>query len=284
MHVHGTPSRGSLSRREFLGSLAGLAATLPLAAAFRWAPGCPPGVQLYTVREALARDFEGTLARIAEIGFREVEMAGYLGRTPTQVRRALAGAGLVSPANHVGVEALGEALERTLDQAAEVGHRYLIVPWIPEAMRTLDGYRALADSLNQASERAIRAGLRFGYHNQEYDFRPIDGQLPHELLLGLTGERVVHELDVYWAHAAGTDPAAYLTRHTGRMRLLHLKDMDAGRQMVDLGRGTLDFRAILAAGRESGVHHCFVEHDTPASPLDSIRAGYDYLRQLEASR
>jgi sugar phosphate isomerase/epimerase len=269
-----------VDRRSFLAALGLLAARLPRLGALG-ARRCPAGVQLYTVRELLAADFEGTLARVAEIGFQEVEFAGYHGRTSRQVRSALAAAGLSAPAAHVDVDALERDLDRTVETAAEVGHGYLFLPWIPEPMRTADGYRRLGDLLNRAAERAMRSGVRVGYHNQEYDFRPLDGEVPLQLLLRATDERVRHELDVYWAAHAGADPLEYLTRFGSSFVAVHLKDMTADRQMTDVGRGTLDFPRILAAASAAGVRHCFVEHDSPASPLDSIRIGHDYLSHLE---
>jgi sugar phosphate isomerase/epimerase len=277
----------SMDRRSFLAALAGVAAAFPRLPALAAATGCPPGVQLYTVREPLERDFEGTLARIAEIGYREVEFAGYFGRAPGQVRRALAAAGLRAPGSHVGVEALSGGLEATVEAAAEVGHDFLVLPWIPEEMRTAEGFRRLADLLNRAGERSVRSGVRVGYHNQEYDFHPVDGRVPLELLWEHTEPgRVIYELDVYWAARAGADPIAYLERFGGSIPALHLKDMDATAQrgQADLGQGTLDIPRIMAAAAAAGVKHCFVEHDSPASPLDTIQAGYDYLRRMETAR
>jgi sugar phosphate isomerase/epimerase len=277
----------TMDRRTFLASLAGVAATFPRRSARAAMVGCPPGVQLYTVRGALERDFQGTLARVAEIGYREVEFAGYFGKRPGEVRRALAAAGLRAPGAHVGLEALRDSLDETVETASEIGHDFIILPWVPEEMRTADGYRRLADLLNHAGERAIRSGVRVGYHNQEYDFAPIGGHAGLELLWERTEPgRVVYELDVFWAVRGGADPLAYLSRFQGAIAALHLKDMDAtpARGQVDLGHGTLDFPRILAAAAAVGVKHCFVEHDSPASPLDSIRVGYDYLRRLETTR
>jgi sugar phosphate isomerase/epimerase len=269
-----------VDRRSFIAAMGALAVGMPRSAR-AGQRRCPAGVQLYTVRDLLARDFEGTLAAVAQIGYGEVEFAGYHGRTPRQVRAALSAAGLQAPSAHVGVDALTTDLDQTVETAAEVGHQYLFLPWIPEEMRTMEGYRRLVDTLNHAGERAMRSGLRVGYHNQEYDFRPIDGQVPYELVLHGTDERVRHELDVYWAAHAGADPAAYLTRYRGSFAAVHLKDMTRGREMTDVGRGSLDFPRILDAADAAGIRHCFVEHDSPASPLDSIRAGYAYLSRLE---
>ncbi|HYJ80167.1 MAG TPA: sugar phosphate isomerase/epimerase [Longimicrobiaceae bacterium] len=276
-----------MHRRAFLSALAGAAAgaaALRRAAAAVAREGRPIGVQLYTVRELLARDFEGTLARVAEIGYREVEFAGYFSRSPAQVRRALGGAGLDAPGAHVDLDAIGEGWERTLAAAAEMGHRYLIVPWIPEVQRTPAGYRRLAERFNRAGEQARRAGIRFGFHNHDYDFAPVGGEVPYDVLLAETDpELVVQELDLFWIAAGGGDPLEYFARFPGRFHLVHLKDMDATpqRRMTDVGQGAIDFARILAHARQAGIRHYFVEHDSPASPLASIRASYEFVRRLE---
>src|SRR5688572_10482975 len=149
------PAAHALDRRAFLRTLAAGAAVgaLPTHAWAARRNPCPPGVQLYTVRDHLARDLEGTLARVAEIGFREVEFAeGYAGHAPAAIRRALDAAGLTSPATHVGMSALGPELERTLGAAGELGHQYVLIPWIPPEERTMHGYRRLAAALNRAGE------------------------------------------------------------------------------------------------------------------------------------
>jgi sugar phosphate isomerase/epimerase len=271
-----------LDRRSFLTALGALAAGLPATRLLAAGPRCPFGVQLYTLREALARDLTGTLRQVAEIGYQEVEFAGYHGHSTREVRSALTAAGLQAPAAHVSLEALRDQLDSTIETAAEIGHRYLFLPWIPESERTLDGYRRLGEMMNRAAERAIRSGLRVGYHNQAYDFAPIEGQVPLEVLVRATDERVRHELDVYWAVAGGADPVAWLTRFGGSFAAVHLKDRTRDGQMVDVGAGAIDFPGVLAAAEAAGIRHCFVEHDSPVSPLASIRAGRDYLTRLES--
>ncbi len=243
------------------------------------------GVQLYTVRDAMARDFEGTLARVAEIGYREVEFAGYFKREAKAVRTALDAAGLTAPSAHVGFETLGDPWRKTLDDALVVGHRYLVVPSIPEEQhRTLDGYRRVADAFNRAGEQARQASIQFAYHNHNAEFTPLEGRVPYDVLLEASDPRLVQlELDLYWLMSAGGDPLAYFARWPGRFPMVHVKDMDGMPQhgMVDVGSGVIDWKRIFARREEAGIRHFFVEHDDPASPFDSIRASYTYLRQLE---
>jgi sugar phosphate isomerase/epimerase len=243
------------------------------------------GLQLYTVREALARDFEGTLAQVAAIGYREVEFAGYFGHPPAAVREALARAGLEAPSAHVPFEALGDAWPTTIADARAIGHRYVVVPWIPEPKRqSLAGYREVAAAFNRAALAAARAGLRFAYHNHQFEFQPLEGRIPYDVLLEATDPQLVNfELDLYWITAGGGDPLAYLARYPGRFTMLHLKDRDATarHEMTEVGSGTLDFAAILRAAKRGGLRHAFVEHDNPASPFDSIRRSFTYLERLE---
>ncbi len=240
------------------------------------------GLQLYTVRRELARDFDGTLARVAEIGYREVEFAGYVGREPAAVRAAVDRAGLAAPAAHIPYASLGEDWPRALEAAAAVGHRWIIVPWIPaEQRRTLEGYRAIAEHFNRAGTAARAAGLRLAYHNQEYDFAPLEGRVPYDVLLAETD--IDLEMDVYWITKGGGDPLAYFARYPGRFPCVHLKDAGPApaHRMADVGSGTIDFRAILARRRQAGIRHCFAEHDEPADAFASARASYDYLTKLE---
>ena len=242
------------------------------------------GVQLYTVRREMARDVEATLARVAEIGFREVEFAGYFDRSPEQLRRTLTGLGLAAPGAHYPFESLRDGWDRILDAAARIGHRWAIVAWIPrEARESLDGWHRVAEAFNHAGEQARAAGLAFAYHNHSYEFAPLEGRIPFDVLLAETDPRVVAiEMDVYWITLGGHDPRAYFARHPGRFPLVHVKD-SAGppeHRMVDVGRGTMDWKGIFALSRQAGIRHYLVEHDEPGDAFASIAAGYQYLRRL----
>ena len=281
----GPRARGKwATRREFLASLVAVAA--PWAARPCAAGGersTPIGVQLYTVRSLLERDFEGTLAALATIGYREVELAGYHGRTPTDVRAVLGRAGLLAPSTHVSIEAIRGGLPRLLDEAHLLSHRFIVVAWIPEAQRSLDGYRAAADLFNHAGERARAAGIGFAYHNHAFEFDRLDGRLPYDVLLERCEPRhVAFEMDLYWIVKGGGDPLAYFARWPGRFPLLHLKDSTGppDHRMVDVGAGRIPWKAIFARRDQAGIRHAFVEHDAPPDPLASLRRSYDYLRRL----
>ncbi len=272
-----------MDRREALKRLGAAAAALG-APRPRARVLSPVGLQLYTLRAEMRRDLEGTLARVAEIGYQEVEFAGYFERTPRQIAEALRAAGLRAPSAHFGLEALeGEAGARNLALAREVGHRYVIVAWIAPAQRgTLDGWRRVADRFNAVGRAARGAGLQFAYHNHDFEFRPLEGRVPFDVLCEATDPELVRiELDLFWITHGGGDPLAFFRRWPGRVHLVHVKDRTADGRMVDVGAGVIDWRAILGRRREAGIRHYFVEHDEPADPFASVTASYRYLSQLD---
>jgi sugar phosphate isomerase/epimerase len=244
------------------------------------------GMQLYTVRRELEKDFEGTLRKVSALGYREVEFAGYFGHGAAEVKSLLKRLKLDAPAAHVQLSELRGDLRPMLDAAQTIGHRYLLLAWTPpEERRTLEQYRRLADLCNEAGARMLREGVQFAYHNHDFEFTPLEGQVPYDLLLERTDPRLVKlEMDLYWTVKGGASPVEYFQRHPGRFHLLHVKDMDATprRFFADVGRGVIDFKTIFARSRKAGVRHYFVENDEPAgSPFDSLRVSFDYLRQLE---
>ncbi len=278
-----------IDRRTFLatsGSAALASAALaPLACrrAGRSDPLDHPGVQLYTVRDAMAESAEETLDRVAAIGYREVEFAGYFERSPEQIRGALRASGLAAPASHVPSEALGEGWDAVIEAAITMGHRYLVVAWIPPVQRsTIDDYKQFAELFNQAGEQSRSAGLTFAYHNHDFEFAAIDGELPYDVLVAETDPALVKlELDLFWIAKGGGDALVYFTKHPGRFPLVHVKDMAADGEMADVGAGEIDFAEIFAQRSVAGIAHAFVEHDNPADPFASIRASLQYLERLE---
>lgn len=242
-----------------------------------------PGLQLYTVRSEMQRDFDGTLARVAEIGYREVEFAGYFDRLPAQVKTSLQAAGLSAPAAHIPLEAFAAELDRTLDSAAEIGHKYVIVAWVGNDRRTADGYRRTADEFNTFGEAASTRGLLFGYHNHDFEFAPVGDKNGFDILLENTDPaHVIFEMDLFWITKGGKDPLAYFERWPGRFHTVHVKDMDGSPEgrMVDVGAGVIDFASIFARAEQAGIRHYFVEHDNPADPMESVRRSHEALSVL----
>jgi sugar phosphate isomerase/epimerase len=276
-------------RRTFLHQLgsAALAAGLPkvsIAATSRAARIERIGLQLYTVRHEMEKNVEGTLATVAAAGYREVEFAGYFGNSPADVRAMLDRHGLAAPAVHVGSVA-PDQWRQAIDAAHVIGHHYVVIPWIPAEQRTgVDGYKKIAANFNRVAEEARAAGLQFAYHNHDFEFAPVGGQLPYDVLLAETDPKLVQmEMDLYWITKGGQDPLAYFARWPGRFAAVHVKD-SAGppeHRMVDVGAGTIDFKKIFAHRAQAGIQHYFVEHDEPADAFASIRASCAYLKQLE---
>lgn len=242
------------------------------------------GVQLYTVRDDLARDFEGTLSRIAEVGYRELEFAGYHGKSPGEVRAIITRLGLAAPSSHVPIDAFRRDADGVIAAAKEVGHGYLVVPWLdPSERRSIDDYRRIAEQLNRFGEKVRAAGMQLGYHNHDFELAPIGGTVPLDVLIeGTDPNLLVLELDLYWATKAGADPLTYFSRHPGRIHLVHVKDSAGApeHRMVDVGQGTIDFGKILSRREQAGIRHAFVEHDNPANPLETLRVSYQHLAQL----
>ena len=276
-----------VSRREFVGTMAGagLAAVLPrLPLPAHRARLEKIGLQLYTVRKAMQTDVEGTLTRVAATGYKEVEFAGYFGKSPTDTKAMLDRLGLSAPAVHVGSLA-PEQWRASLDAANTIGHRYVVVPWIPaEERATLDGWKRVAERYNRAAADARAAGLQFAYHNHDFEFAPVEGRIPYDVLLENTDPHLVQlEIDLYWITKGGQDPLAYFQRWPGRVPLVHVKD-SAGppdNKMMDVGAGTIDWKRIFARREQAGIRHYFVEHDEPTDLFASIKASYDYLKRLE---
>lgn len=244
------------------------------------------GVQLYTLRSAMAEAPDTTLAALAEIGYAEVELAGLYGSTPEQMRARLDAVGLVAASSHHGVPEIRDGWERTLEGAVVLGQSLIVVPSIPESERTPDGLRRVADDFNRAAEAAAAAGLRFGYHNHDWEFSPLeDGTVPMRLLLDRTEPaRVDWQMDVFWTVHAGANPVAALQAVAGRVTSLHLKDRTLSGEMVDVGAGVIDFSDVLAEAERHGLLHAFVEHDRPDDPLESVRRSYRALTRPPAGR
>ncbi len=240
------------------------------------------GLQLYTVRKLMSADFDGTLAAVAKVGYREVEFAGYFGRTPIQVKASLSRAGLVAPSAHVPVDEVLTKLDASIDAIAGAGIQWLVAAWIPEEQRrTLSDWQRLAEQFNRAAETAKKRGVRFAYHNHDYEFVKVQGKLPYDVLLEGTDPGLVKmEMDVYWLTKGGQDPLAYFKRWPGRFPLLHVKDMAKDGAMVDVGAGVINWSAIYVARREAGIEHWFVEHDEAADPMRSLQVSYRYLSAL----
>lgn len=300
----------SQDRRSFLAALGGVAlaasgisalacATSPAKASGSTSAGTSPdvssgagvslgpiGVQLYTVRDEMKRDVAATLARIARIGYKEVEFAGYFDRSPAEIRALLVANGLTAPSAHIPLEILSSDPAGTAAAAKVIGHEYVVVPWLDPGAR--NDWHGLAKKLNEIGGEMSRAGLKLAYHNHNFEFAPMaGGVLPYEVLTGETDPALVKlEMDLYWTTMAGQDPLAWFAKYPGRFPLVHVKDSRGApnNEMAPVGSGSIDWRRIFAKRNEAGIEHYFVEHDNaaegPGGAFASIESSYSYLSKL----
>lgn len=243
------------------------------------------GLQLYTVRDLMQADMPGTLAKVAAAGYQEVEFAGYFGRTPAQVRDLLRQNNLTSPSSHLPIEAFEKNPGTAIADAKAIGNEWATLPWIPEERRkTADDWKHIATLLNGFATEAKSQGLRFAYHNHNFELAPIGGTRPLDILLSQTDPSLVDfEMDIYWVVFGGGDPLDFFNRYPGRFPMVHVKDSSGPpeNKMVDVGSGKIDFRTIFAQSDKAGIKHYFVEHDQPADPIATITNSAKYLHALE---
>lgn len=291
------PSRRSLLAAGLGLGAAALAAASPAAAAttpphHSRGERVPPGqisMQLWTVRDDLAQNYDTTLAYLAEIGYPKVELAlGYFGRTAQQLREFLDGLGLHASSSHDGISPDDAALETKIENALTLGQSYIVVPFLQSA--SLDEWKGWAERMNVEARAARSAGLRYGYHNHAHEFTTDlgGGKTPWQVLTSELDPRLVHlEVDIYWAVTGGVgrgvaDPVRFaidvIRRAPQRVLQYHVKDRHLDGDMGDLGTGTIDFRRVFDAHQ---VQEYIVENDTPdVTPRRTSEVGYSYLRKV----
>ncbi len=311
-----------LTRRFFLGStVAGLASIGISNADATVATGTrfPFGLQLYSVDAELQRDFLGTLRAVHSIGYRQVELVGYYGRTPTQLRRALANTRLHCESIHIrpqqsvpGLPTLEHDPDVHFKMCRALGMRYVVCPgpWMPErimrdfpttgvtkadvvsavARFTRQDWQRSAELLNNAGRRAREFGLQFLYHNGNFEFICVGDSTGYDVILEETDPQFVKlEIDCGWVMAAGYDPVAYLQRERSRVPLIHIKDMNAtvpniamNLNSTEIGTGIVNWRRLLGVARSVGVRRAFAEQEAPFThaPLESARLNYLFLDHL----
>lgn len=240
----------------------------------------PVGLQLYSLRKPFAEDPVGTLERIKQVGYDEVEFAAPLDMDFAPLAKRMAEIKLDCPSVHVGLADITGRPERVLEVAKTLGCRFIVLPFVdPNGA----DWHAAVRQMTAFARQAKGEGFRFCYHHHHFEFDTSAGTRPFDILTGETDPSLVlFELDVYWLKVGGEDPVAMIDRMAGRVKLLHLKDMAPDGKMDDVGSGTLDFPAIIAAGRAAGVEHFFVEHDIPPKPYwPSVETSATYLAGLD---
>ena len=244
------------------------------------------GVQLYTFRTEMTADARGTLKKIAELGFKQIESARsnkghYYGLTAKEMKQACKDLGMTLSSGHVHVD---DKWKQTMDEAAESGQSYLICSTMPTNGQTIDNYKKVAESFNKAGEECKKLGIKFGYHNHEYEFESKEGKVLYDVLLENTQPGLVHmELDLGWVIVGGKNPLDYFNKYSGRFPLWHLKDMDlAKKHSVEFGKGQLDIMAMLKNRKQSGLDIMFVEQEEYAStPFESMKENMEYLKKIK---
>lgn len=248
-------------------------------------------MQLFTVRHQAEQDLPAVLGQIHEIGYQEVEAYGGLyTHSAASLRHMILEAGLRVPSGHFDYR----TLDTQFNYAQELGLSWIVCPAItPSLWGSLDGFRTAAKQFNAWGQRARQMGMRFAFHNHDYEFRPFNGKTGYEVLVDDTDPQLVFfEIDCYWAVQAGHDPLRMMERMGPRVKMLHLKDRapgfpisyemnQAAAHFVPVGSGTIDWKAILAEGKRIGVEHYFVEQDeTAGPPINALRESYRYLRSI----
>jgi sugar phosphate isomerase/epimerase len=248
------------------------------------------GLQLYTVRDLLQKDFDGTIEQLAKIGYKNLEFAGYYNRTPEQVRALLDRLQLVSRSSHIGAPLMRQDAAGQIRAAKTIGQEYITLPSYNWGKEGLAGWRKGIAEFNQWGAMCRDAGIKLAYHNHAAEFAPLEGTTGYDVLVKEVDPKLVDfELDIYWARFADQDPLALFAKYPGRFALWHVKDLavtNDTKGMTPVGKGSIDFKTIFAHARESGMKYFFVEHDSaaqyPGGSLASAQASYEYLRQLLA--
>ena len=276
-----------MDRRSFLAALS-LAACAPRAALVPSRRLTRVGIQLYSLRDDARTDLERTLAAIAAIGYKDIELLGSMnnfGMPPARLRSVLDQNGLRAPSTHVGGSALND-LDRQLDDANTLGHSYLTVASLPiSGARTVDEYRRWADRLNEAGRRARQRNVWIAFHNHANDCTPDNGAVPYDALVERTEPDVVRmQLDTGNLAMAGLDPHEYMRRYGSRYWSFHIKDVPqlGATHDTELGKGAIDFRRLLASIERIDEKHLFVEQETyPGAPLESMKRDFEFVSRLE---
>jgi sugar phosphate isomerase/epimerase len=271
-----------MDRRSFLGTVtaAGILANRLAFAAEKKIEKV--GLQLYTVRDQMKADFTGTLAKVAKIGYREMEFAGYFDNSPQEVRRLLDENGLTAPSAHIEYDHIVNKTSEVIEASKVVGHTYVVCPHLSEEMRSdAAAWKKIAQALTKAGAETKKAGIQLAYHNHNFEFKMFDGKSGYDILLEESDPKLVKmEMDLYWTTKAGADPLKYFAKYPGRFPLVHVKDMDKAGDFAEVGSGTIDWKPIFAKSQEAGIKHYFVEQDQSKDPFASIKSSYDYLHDL----
>lgn len=298
-----------ISRRTFVrtaaASIAGAAFLKSVPRLMANALGLPIGLQLYSVRDLLPKDYDGTLRQLGTLGYREVEAAGFFGHTPKEVRQAMDRASLRCVSAHYPLKDLLPKVDEVIQFGKDLGLSSIVcaAPWLKDPLSvkdagsraardamTLEDWRWNADQFNRIGERVNAAGIRFAYHNHTAEFRSENGVVFYDELLRATDPaKVTMELDCGWAVIGGKNPADYLNRYPKRFSMLHVKDFkittsttaSAPPPSTEMGHGTIDYHPIFEAAKKAHIEHAFVEQEEfDMPPMEALKIDADYMTKF----
>jgi len=280
-----------LKRRDFIKTSSSLVAgsliipTVSCTSGLMTTKKMDAGLQVYSVRNQLKEDFQGTMTKVSEIGYKLIEGYGlgldglFLGTiTPAAYSKIVTDLGMKLVATHCGYFTHDNA-SKMIDAAKTAGVEYLVIPGIPGNLReTIDGYKSIADNFNKIGELCNAAGIKFGYHNHAFEFEVIDNQIPQEVLISNTqADLVDFEADLFWCTKGGYDPVKLINKYPGRIKLFHVKDATSEKEEATVGQGVIDFKSIFEIGKKSGLQYYFIEDERIDDPFANIKADHDYI-------
>ena len=285
----------AISRREFLRDAATYAAAAGFLSAgalkLRANPlGMPIGCQTWPVRKMIAQDFPGTVKQLADAGFQTIELcspAGYADEgfgglakyKGAELRKILGDAGVKCVSSHFGIDELRKNQDDRIAWAKDVGLTQMIVPSLdgPENP-TMDDVKRAADEYNKMGEKAAKAGIQQGLHNENFELSTVDGRRTYDVLFDLLDPKLVKFQFQVSTISRGYDAAEYFTKYPGRFVSMHVQGWSAEtRKTMPVGQDTLDWKKIFTAAKTGGIKNYFVEMN-----LEMMKASVPYLRDLEA--
>ena len=242
----------------------------------------PIALQLYTVRDETEKDFIGTLEKVAAMGYKGVEFAGFGSVPAKQMKEALDRLGLKAAGSHTGIDLLKTKLDDVMEYNLEIGNKYVICPWAP--FKTKEDYAEAVGLFNETGVKCRARGLQLGYHNHDFEFVSFDGEYGLDILYkGTSPENLVAEFDTCWVFYAGVDPVQYIGKYSGRCPIIHLKDLKSkdSKEFIELGDGVIDIPAIVKAAEAAGSRWLVVEMDScPRPTLESAKICIDNLKKM----
>lgn len=248
------------------------------------------GLQLYTLREEIPAGIDAVFKKITTAGYNSVEMYGFnpkdqfFKKSPKEIDALLKSNHLITPSGHYQLELFEKDASQTIDAALALGHKYIVIPWLPESIRkTKEDYKVIAEKVNNAAALCKKQNLKLAYHNHEFEFTKFeDGSCGYDVLLNDTDKDLVNfELDLFWVVTAGLDPIDFFKQNPGRFKMWHVKDKDKTNPKLttEIGTGSINFKPIFAKSKLSGLEYFYVEQENFSIPsTESISKSFSYVK------